>query len=368
MKLDARDRDTLILYGVPVSAQYSKSHVNLLVKRSREKLFFCFADQDLAYQGQDPAICRLFGGEGVKREGWRCLFADHSDRTFQGAVERALSILGFLAEPRLPPPNVHAQGGCQLLNAFARDLSGEIREGMAEPTVGREKTVAEVTMCLRRMGGAKLVIVAGPPGVGKTNLCSAVAARLAECCPTLAMWSVDLGLLFAGTLFDAEREGLLMNLLSETIENNGTGLVLAMEHLELTLRSPCGPDILTHALNSNARIVGVTTAEHLRHIPPALARRAHVIELAGLSPTQTLGVLRAHAERLAKHHGVQIPDACLPACVKAVQELPGNLPAKALLILDTAAANVALSSAGVVSVDDIYFAARLCEKSAERLP
>jgi len=94
-------------------------------------------------------------------------------------------------------------------------------------------------------------------------------------------------------------------------------------------------------------IAATTWAEYKRYIEKdaALTRRFEVVKVDEPSPEVALGMLRAIAESLVKHHHVTILDEAIQAAVTLSQRfLTGRrLPDKAVSVLDTACAQVALA-------------------------
>ena len=93
-----------------------------------------------------------------------------------------------------------------------------------------------------------------------------------------------------------------------------------------------------------------------------------MVELRELTAEQSAAVLAALREQLAAHHHIEIDDSCIRACTSAAQNLPGHFPAKALLLLDAAAAHASLAQANLIAADDIYFAAQAIARSCPEDP
>lgn len=96
------------------------------------------------------------------------------------------------------------------------------------------------------------------------------------------------------------------------------------------------------------RTIGATTwAEYKKYFEkdPALTRRFQTIQVAEPSEENACAMLRALAERLEKHHQVNILDEAIVAAVKLSKRyiLARQLPDKAIGVLDTACARVSVS-------------------------
>src|SRR3989442_15878320 len=97
----------------------------------------------------------------------------------------------------------------------------------------------------------RLPLILGCPGMGKTNLLFGVARKCGLCRPEWRLVSVDLGVLLAGALYDAERENLIASLLNEATT---PGNVVALQHLGLALlEASHGARLLNQALEKGGR-------------------------------------------------------------------------------------------------------------------
>jgi type VI secretion system protein VasG len=94
-------------------------------------------------------------------------------------------------------------------------------------------------------------------------------------------------------------------------------------------------------------IAATTWAEYKKHIEkdPALTRRFQVVQVGEPSEEKTVLMMRGMASTMEQHHRVQILDEALEAAVKLSHRyIPARqLPDKAVSLLDTASARVAIS-------------------------
>ncbi|MEK6324268.1 MAG: AAA family ATPase [Acidobacteriota bacterium] len=356
--VDVPDGDTILLRNVPANDRFfSKPRTNLLIKRPREGMpYLICVDEDLDYTGTDSALARAFVA-GHKQQGWRVLFVGHDTRAnLQQVIEEALSAVGFDGrEPELKPPTATEGPGSQgkLLASFAIELSpGEA----AEPTVGREERIEEVVSSLLQWQ-VRLPLIVGESGVGKTNLVRAVTRKLKQCRPAFKVMSIELSAVMAGTLFDSERESLLIALLKDMEEQPQA--VFVLEHLEMALIGvPRGHLLLGQALDRSARLIGTTLPGYLTRFEIApLTRRLQVTELSAMSLSETAGVLLALRDRIAAHHNIAIEETLLSAVIETALPVTGHFPAKAISLLDAAAARAVLAGEAELSLFDIYTAA-----------
>jgi ATP-dependent Clp protease ATP-binding subunit ClpA len=358
--VEAADADTLFLRNVPTNPRFfNKPGTNLLIKRpERGGLFLVCVDDDLEYLGPDIGLARAFAGSH-KQRGWRVLFVKQEGRISDQVIETALEALGFGdRQPVLRSPawsRASSSNGGLLAN-FGIDLSREVEEGSAEITVGRKEAVEEAVSFLVQRNPV-LLVVAGASGLGKTNLLSGIARRLSEFRPDLRVVSVHLGPLVAGALFDSERANLLSALLQEAAATSHT--ILALEQLELLSEIRHGPTLLAQALDGGLRLAGTmlpTLGATQVSVAP-LARRMHVIELTELSAEESRTAILAVLPQIAAHHRVTIDDTLGGAAVERSLPLAGFLPAKAIALLDAAAAEATLGHSQEVTLYHLYLAA-----------
>lgn len=353
VRVELRDADTALLHDVPLDpGRFNKTNSNLLIKRPAGGLPFVLGvDEDLEYRGGDARLVHAFAA-GARRQGWRLLRLGGADGEVGAAVERALAALGFDGEEPALPPTGRAPGG--LLAAFGEDLTAALPRLPA--TVGRAE---QLETLLASLDGwrPRLPVVVGPPGAGKRQLLAAAAARLAAAHPSRRLLAVGLGSLFAGTMFDGERESLLAALLAESATQPGT--LLALERLDLAvLDAPYGAFLLARALDQGVPLLGSTLpdlAAALRALP--LAGRVVPVELAAAGRGRTLDVLRVVSSRVAEHHGVAIGESLLEPLLQRAAELPGCLPGKAVALLDAAAARARLAGAPELELLHVHLAA-----------
>jgi ATP-dependent Clp protease ATP-binding subunit ClpA len=346
---------------------FNKSRTNVLFKRPRSGLpFLMCVDHDLEYRGPDRTLSRAFKA-GVAQQGWRALpAAVQPQADLNDAVAKALNVLGFEGgEPTLSPSvGRHArQDRRGLLATLGTDLSRTPSDADVLTTVGRAEEIDELASCVLRCGQARAAVVVGASGVGKSHLLRAAALRLARLRQARRLISVHLGQMLAGTLFDAERENLLVKLLEEAA--NAPDTVLALEHLELALLLPHGALLLAQHVDRSAALIGTILPDQVERLAvEPLVRRIHVVSLAELSARDTVVVLKGISEQVARRHGVEIGEPCLGGCVHAARSIPGRLPAKAIALLDAAGARAELSGASAIRPDEIYFAASRLTRGA----
>ena len=243
---------------------------------------------------------------------------------------------------------------------FTVDLTASARAGKLDPVVGREPELRQVVDILMRRRQNNPILT-GEAGVGKTAVVEALALRIADGSvpPLLAdvtILALDLGLLQAGAGVKGEFERRLTGLIAE-IKASTRPIILFIDeaHLMIGAGNQSGGSDAANLLKpplarGELRTIAATTwSEYKRHIErdPALTRRFQVVKVEEPKPESAIRMLRGIVPSLEKHHGVRIKDEALAEAVRlSARHLPDRqLPDKAISVLDTAAAGVAISHA-----------------------
>ncbi len=251
-----------------------------------------------------------------------------------------------------------AMGKGEALKKFAVDLTEKARKGEIDPVTGRDDEIRQIVDILMRRRQNNPLLT-GEAGVGKTAVVEGFALRLArgDVPPQLKdvkLLSLDIGLLQAGASMKGEFEQRLRSVIDE-VQASPTPIILFIDEVH-TLIGAGGAagtgdaaNLLKPALaRGTLRTIGTTTfAEYKRHIEkdPALTRRFQVVQILEPDEARAIGMLRGVASVLEKHHRVQLLDEAIEAAVKLSHRyIPARqLPDKAVSLLDTACARVAVS-------------------------
>ncbi len=251
-----------------------------------------------------------------------------------------------------------AMGKGDALKKFAVDLTEKARKGEIDPVTGRDEEIRQIVDILMRRRQNNPLLT-GEAGVGKTAVVEGFAVRLArgDVPPQLKdvkLLSLDIGLLQAGASMKGEFEQRLRSAIDE-VQASPTPIILFIDEIH-TLVGAGGAagtgdaaNLLKPALaRGNLRTVGATTwAEYKKYIEkdPALTRRFQVVQIFEPDEARAIGMLRGVASVLEKHHRVQLLDEAIEAAVKLSHRyIPARqLPDKAVSLLDTACARVAVS-------------------------
>lgn len=248
--------------------------------------------------------------------------------------------------------------GKSALGQYCRDLTQAAREGELDPVIGREHEIRTMTdILLRRRQNNPLIT--GEAGVGKTAVIEGLAQAIAagEIPPSLMdvrLLSLDVGALLAGASMKGEFEARLKGVLEEASKSSEPIILFVDEvHTLVGAGGQAGTgdaaNLLKPALARGAlRTIGATTwSEYKRHIEkdPALTRRFQVLQVMEPQEASAVAMVRGLAPTFGAHHKVLIRDEAVRAAVKLSHRyIPSRqLPDKAISLLDTACARVALS-------------------------
>ncbi|GAB2917705.1 type VI secretion system ATPase TssH [Paraburkholderia jirisanensis] len=259
-------------------------------------------------------------------------------------------------------------GKQQALQQFTIDLTDEARRGKIDPIVGRDEEIRQVVDILMRRRQNNPMLV-GEAGVGKTAVVEGFALRIAQgdVPPPLKdvqLRTLDVGLLQAGASMKGEFENRLRQVIDE-VQASVKPVILFIDeaHTLVGAGGAAGTgdaaNLLKPALaRGNLRTIGATTwAEYKKHIEkdPALTRRFQTVQIDEPGEEKGILMMRGVASVMEQHHRVQVLDEALEAAVKLSHRyIPARqLPDKAVSLLDTACARVAVSQHAVpAEVDD----------------
>ncbi|WP_152220289.1 type VI secretion system ATPase TssH [Pseudomonas sp. SCB32] len=258
-----------------------------------------------------------------------------------------------------PAPKTSDESG-GALQRFAIDLTERARRGELDPVYGRDDEVRQmIDILMRRRQNNPLLT--GEAGVGKTAIVEELALRLArgdvpEKLQGVRLHVLDPVLLQAGAGVKGEFEQRLKQVIDE-VENNSTPIILFIDEVHTlvgaggTAGTGDAANMLKPALaRGRLRTIGATTwSEYKKYIEkdPALSRRFQTIQVAEPAEDSAIEMLRSLVPALEQHHGVLIEDAALQAAVRLSHRyIPARqLPDKAVSLLDTACARIAMSLA-----------------------
>jgi len=253
-------------------------------------------------------------------------------------------------------------GKKEALKRFATNLTERAKKGQLDPVSGRDEEIRQIVDILMRRRQNNPILT-GEAGVGKTAVVEGFAARIArgDVPPPLKnvqVYTLDIGLLQAGASMKGEFENRLRQVIDE-VQASPEPIILFVDeaHTLIGAGGSAGTgdaaNLLKPALaRGTLRTIAATTwAEYKKYIEkdPALTRRFQVVQILEPSEEKATLMVRGVASTLEKHHRVQLLDEALEAAVRLSHRyIPARqLPDKAVSLLDTVCARVAISQHAV---------------------
>ncbi|MBI1219520.1 MAG: type VI secretion system ATPase TssH [Rhodobacteraceae bacterium] len=251
-----------------------------------------------------------------------------------------------------------AARGATPLGRFGVDMTAQATGGKMDPIVGRDDEIRQIIDILMRRRQNNPILT-GEAGVGKTAVVEGFAQRLAAGLvpPALKgnkLMMLDLGLLQAGASMKGEFEQRLRSVIDE-VQQSPTPIILFIDEIH-TLMGAGGAAGTNDAANllkpalarGTLRTVGATTwMEYAKYFEkdPAMTRRFQPITIDEPTVDRACTMLRGIMGPMESHHKVRISDEAIVAAVTlSARYIPARqLPDKAVSLLDTAAARVAIS-------------------------
>ncbi len=291
-------------------------------------------------------------------EQFAAITASSSEANEGGALGSGARSSGGAGEGGEAP---EAGGEGSALQKFSVDLTAKARAGEIDKIVGRDAEIRQVIdILLRRRQNNP--ILTGEAGVGKTAVVEGFARRIADAdvpppLKDVTLRSLDIGLLQAGASAKGEFEKRLRQVIDE-VEASPKPVILFIDeaHTLIGAGGAAGTgdaaNLLKPALaRGKLRTLAATTwAEYRQYFEkdPALTRRFQTVNVGEPDTDKAIAMLRSVADTMVKHHQVIVLDEALEAAVKLSQRyIPARqLPDKAVSLLDTACARVAVSQHG----------------------
>ncbi len=286
--------------------------------------------------------------------------ADSLKKDFLAIVANSVESEEMAAEEAAAPEGAKrpgAGGKTPNLDQYTVNLTENARQGKVDPVLARDSEIRQVIDILTRRRQNNPILV-GEAGVGKTAVVEGFALRIAQgdvppVLKNVTVRTLDLALLQAGAGVKGEFENRLKGLINE-VKNSPTPIILFIDeaHTMIGAGGQAGQNDAANLLKpalarGELRTVAATTwSEYKKYFEkdPALARRFQLVKVEEPTETQCALMLRGVVPTLEKHHKVRILDEGLLAGVKLSHRyLPDRqLPDKAISVLDTACARLAL--------------------------
>jgi type VI secretion system protein VasG len=269
-----------------------------------------------------------------------------------------------------------APGKTPALDQYTTCLTARAHEGKLDPVIGRDAEIRQVVDILMRRRQNNPILT-GEAGVGKTAVVEGLALRIAQgdvpdVLRGVEIHVLDLGLLQAGASVKGEFENRLKNVIDE-VKKSLHPIILFIDeaHTMIGAGGTAGQNDAANLLKpalarGELRTVAATTwSEYKKYFEKdaALARRFQVVKVEEPGEETACAMLRAMAPLMEAHFGVRIYDEAIVEAVRLSHRyISGRqLPDKAVSVLDTACAKVALGQKATPAVLED------CTRRVERL-
>jgi ATP-dependent Clp protease ATP-binding subunit ClpB len=271
-----------------------------------------------------------------------------------GEKELLLAVKELRGDARVTDQNAEAK--YQSLARYSRNLTEMAKQGKIDPVIGRDEEIRRVLQILSRRTKNNPILL-GEPGVGKTAIVEGLAQRIVngdvpENLKSVAIASLDMGLLVAGAKYKGEFEERLKAVIKEVVDSEGQ-VVLFIDEIHTLVGAGAGGDSSMDAANllkpalarGELHAIGATTLkEYQKYIEKdkALERRFQTVMVEEPNPDDAISILRGIKEKYELHHGVQIMDDAVIAAVQLSDRYISDrfLPDKAIDLMDEAAARL----------------------------
>lgn len=276
-----------------------------------------------------------------------------------------------------------AASGEDFIALYTQDMTADAAAGRIDPVVGRDGELRQVIDILMRRRQNNPILV-GEAGVGKTAVAEAFAlaihaGQVPDRLKEVQLLSLDLNLLQAGAGIKGEFERRLRGVI-DAVKISTRPVILFIDEAHGLIGAGNQPgqgdaaNILKPSLaRGELRTIAATTwGEYKRYIErdAALTRRFQTVKIDEPEEEAAVRMLRGLVGTLQEHHGVRIRDEALRAAVQlSARYIPARqLPDKAISLIDTAAASVALSrQAEPTRLADARREIEMLQLEAERL-
>ena len=255
------------------------------------------------------------------------------------------------------------------LDQYTVNLTERAQQGKIDPVLGRDREIRQMIDILTRRRQNNPILT-GEAGVGKTAVVEGLALRIAQGdvpppLRTVALHMLDLGLLQAGASVKGEFENRLKSVIEE-VKRSPHPIILFIDeaHTMIGAGGAAGQNDAANLLKpalarGELRTIAATTwSEYKKYFEKdaALARRFQVVKVDEPSETQAVAMLRGLADMMEHYHNIRILDEAVAEAVRlSSRYLTGRqLPDKAVSVLDTACARVAIGqTAAPAAIEDM---------------
>ena len=322
-----------------------------------------------AHRYVPPAAARLL--TGINRDRLRQDFPDWTRESAESVMQNGEQSVSA----------AHSEDS--LLGRYAKNMAEDARQGRLDPVLCRDNEIDLMIdiLCRRRKNNP---VVVGEAGVGKSALIEGLALRIVagqvpDKLRDTDIMTLDLGALQAGASVKGEFEKRFKGLMAEVLQSPKP-VILFIDEAHTLIgagNQQGGLDISNLLKPALARgelktIAATTWSEYKKYFEKdaALSRRFQLVKVSEPNAAEATIILRGLSAVYEQAHGVLIDDDALQAAAMLSERyLSGRqLPDKAIDVLDTACARVAINlSSPPKQISALTTLCRQCEAEIRQL-
>ena len=235
------------------------------------------------------------------------------------------------------------------LETYCNNLIEKAKLNKIDTLIGREDEIVRMTQILCRRTKNNPILV-GDPGVGKTAIVEGLAVKIyklqvPEVLKDSVIYSLDMGMLIAGTRYRGDFEERLKSIIDEVQANSNFILFIDEIHSLIGTGSTSGnsmdaANMLKPVLQSGQiRCIGSTTFSEYRQYfekDRALLRRFQKIDINEPTLEEAYKIMYGLKNKYEDFHKVKYSDEAIKASVDLSDKYIGNkkLPDKSIDIID----------------------------------
>ncbi len=240
------------------------------------------------------------------------------------------------------------------LDSYCVNLNKKAQDGKIDPLIGRASEVNRTIQVLCRRSKNNPLYV-GDPGVGKTAIAEGLAKKIIdgevpEVLENATIFSLDLGMLLAGTRYRGDFEERLKQVIKEIEDYDDAIMFIDEIHTIIGAGATSGgamdaSNLLKPALAGGAiRCIGSTTYKEYRQFfekDRALVRRFQKIDVNEPSVSEAIDILRGLQPYFEDFHNIKYAEDAIVSAVELSDRYIGDrkLPDKAIDVIDETGAS-----------------------------
>ena len=269
-----------------------------------------------------------------------------------------------------------------MLDQFCKNLNNSAKDGEIDPVIGREEEITDMIQVLAHRKKNNCILT-GEPGVGKTAIAEGLAKKITlkevpESIRDKEVYSMDIGVMLAGTKFRGDFEERLKGVLDEIVERGNVILFIDEIHMIMGAGSSNNGSVdasnLLKPLLAKGKLmcIGATTYdEYSKHIEKdrALMRRFQKIHINEPSVEDAKRILSGTEKYYSEFHGVTYAEGTITLSVDLSHRYMKSkfLPDKAFDVIDYAGAYAKLNKISEVTPELIISAVAKLANVSEKM-